>query len=81
MSKEPVQHDHPSASWLRWVRANGLETPVWFGLEVLRLGANWLAPLLDILASCLPADRQARWSAIWHDPSSLQQELEGDPEG
>ncbi len=67
-------------SWIKWVRRNGLETPVWLGLEVLRIGGSWLTPLLELLAPFVPEERQAHFSVLLRDPAALQRELEGLPE-
>ncbi len=59
--------------WITWVRANGLETPAWFFLEVIRLNAGWLAPFLDLLVPFLPVSGSTLLPTI----STIQRRLEG----
>ncbi len=66
-----------SARWVAWMRASGLETPAWLGLEVLRLGTNLFAPVMELLEPFWPAEGQRHFLAAL---SSMQRELEGKPE-
>ncbi len=59
--------------WLAWVCDHGLETPAWFFLELVRLNAGWLGPILELLEPFLPVSDSALLSAI----SSIQHKLEG----